>query len=1252
MRAPLHVTRLLVAVIATVALLAAAASASAAVECSTCTPWWHLTSGSRPANLQPGSVKNTVEELKVQATSGEFTVFEPNALGEGKRQAASFSFDASAKTVEEGLQGIFGLTARAVEVSGKPGGPYTITFPGQFLPALGVEGKASIRVLSEGRSQQVIASAANLGDAVAEGESSPIELSDQLPAGVRAVSIEAIAQSGANAASAECSLVPLQCTFSHRVYPYDQLEARIGVVPEQGFAAGGQNAVSVSGGGAPEASVQRRLGRPAGFGVEEYELSAEEAGGAPDRQAGSHPFQLTNTLVLDAATIPNRPRSEYLPAPVAPTKDLAFKLPPGLIGNPTPFQRCTMTQFTTLLPGDANACPPQTVVGVTSLIYVEPDGLGLRRQVLPLFNVEPAEGEPARFGFFIGVCDVPVFIDTALRGGSDYGVTASVDNITQCAAFMSSQVTFWGVPGAPAHDNMRGWQCVEATANENPRSSCSPLGAIKPPPLLVMPAACPLNPGTGYPEPLPTSVETDSWLEPRPLGQSPSFAGQPMPGMEGCNRLPFDPSIKVTPDGTAASSATGLNVDVHVDQSSVLNGRALAEAEPRGITVALPEGVAVNPAGGDGLGACSEGLVGFQGFEALETLPGLSTAVFTPRLPGSTTALLAGETAPLEPGVNFCPNASKIGTAKIKTPLLPNALEGAVYLATQNENPFGSLIAMYIVVEDPVSGVVVKLTGQVNLTATGQLVTTFANTPQAPFEDAELHFFGGERAPLASPARCGAYTTTASFVPWSAEPGEAPYTASGTFDITAGPNGSACPGANLPFSPSLTGGSTNINAGSFSPFTTTIGREDGNQNMQSVTLHMPPGLSGLLSGVKLCGESQANEGTCGPESLIGETTVSAGVGSDPVSVKGGRVYITEKYAGAPFGLSIVDPVKAGPFDLEHDTANPNQDPPCDCIVVRARVEVDPHTAALTITTDPSGPHAIPHLIDGIPVQIKKVNVLINRPGFTFNPTNCDPMGITGTIGSDEGASSPVEVPFQATNCAALKFVPEFAVSTSAKTSRASGASLHVKLSYPNKAEGAFDGPEGAYTNIARVKVELPKVLPSRLTTLQKACSNAQFEANPAGCPPASIVGHAKAITPLIPVPLEGPAYFVSHGGEAFPSLIVVLQGYGVTVDLVGTTFIDKAGITSSTFKTVPDAPVGSFELTLPQGKYSALAANGNLCKTKLAMPTEFVAQNGAEITDTTKISVTGCPKAKKAKHAKKSSKHKRKAQSHSKKKKH
>jgi hypothetical protein len=330
----------------------------------------------------------------------------------------------------------------------------------------------------------------------------------------------------------------------------------------------------------------------------------------------------------------------------------------------------------------------------------------------------------------------------------------------------------------------------------------------------------------------------------------------------------------------------------------------------------------------------------------------------------------------------------------------------------------------------------------------------------------------------------------------------------------------------------------------------------------------------------------------------------------------GKVFLTGPYAGAPFGLTIDASEHAGPFDLGTG--------PCDCEVVRAAVAVDPHTAQLTVSSG-----ALPTIKDGIPLQVKSVDVDINRPGFMFNPTSCDPMGVNGQLSSTEGASASVVSHFQVTNCAALAFQPAFKVTTSGKTSKANGASLDVKLSFPNK-------PQGSEANIKKVKVELPKQLPSRLTTLQQACLAATFDANPASCPAASVVGYARAVTPILPVPLTGPAYFVSHGGEAFPSLVVVLQGYGVTVELVGTTFISKAGVTSSTFATVPDVPVGSFELFLPQGRFSALTANANLCRIKsLVMPTEFVSQDNTVIHQKTKVAVAGCPRAKKAKKARK-----------------
>ena len=353
-----------------------------------------------------------------------------------------------------------------------------------------------------------------------------------------------------------------------------------------------------------------------------------------------------------------------------------------------------------------------------------------------------------------------------------------------------------------------------------------------------------------------------------------------------------------------------------------------------------------------------------------------------PRRRGRPVGVLGRAEIALEsPAEQTCPESAKVGTVEIKTPLLPNPLVGAAYLATQNANPFGSLIALYLVAYDPVSGVRVKLAGEVKPNAvTGQLVSTFKETPQLPFEDLSIHFFGGSRAPLGTPALCGSYTTTASIAPWS---GNAPAESSSEFQITSGPNGGPC-SSPLPFAPSLTTGSLNIQAGAFSAVHDDDEREDGNQNLQSIQLHMPPGLLGTLSDVQLCGEPQADQGTCGPESLIGETTVSVGLGGNPYTVTGGKVYITGPYNGAgactvgtpecaPYGLSIVNPAKAGPFNLGN-------------VIVRAKIEVDPITAALTITTDPSGPYAIPHILDGIPLQIKHVNVNINRPDFTFNPT--------------------------------------------------------------------------------------------------------------------------------------------------------------------------------------------------------------------------------------------------------------------------
>jgi hypothetical protein len=1154
-------------------------------------PWWHLTSGSRPANLfHTGLAKDEVQEVTVSATGGLAVLFGPN------ESAVIVNWNATPLEMQEALEGMYGNDN--VEVTGGPGDetgskPYVVRFVGELADqpvaplkvnagsfiVLSCEGATGpnckqetiVTEKTQGRPDgQIVVTASNLGDADVSGETTPVTITDKLPAGLKATAVEGLAGSTGNGLEApvQCSHgSSVTCTFAGTLPPYDQIEIAISVVVE-GASSGETNEVSVTGGEAKSASIRRPIAisaTPTAFGGEDYEMVPEEDGGATDTQAGSHMFQLTTTFTLNQTADAN---------PVQLAKDLHFKLPAGLIGNPTPFPRCTLAQFDTIPPqksaeGTAsvglNLCPPSTAVGAAIItINGRSAGVGLGNGAdtftVPVFNLEPSVGEPARFGFEL--LRAPVFLDTKVRTGGDYGVTVDVSNITETAAFIKNEVTFWGVPGDSRHDQQRGWDCL-ADARKNGDLPCNPSGVQHPLPLLTLPTSC-------LGSPLQTSVEIDSWKEPD--NRQSLAATQPMPILDGCNRLPFSPTISVSPDSQAGSTPSGLTVGVHVPQDLNLNGAGLSEADVKDTTVTLPAGVALNPAAADGLQACSEGQVAVD--------------VDAPAA---------------------CPEASKVATVEIKSPLLPDPLVGEAYLAAQDANPFGSLVALYIVAEDPTSGVLVKVAGEVKPDpVTGQLVSTFKDTPQLPFEDLKLHFFGGSRAPLSSPALCGNYTTTSSIAPWS---GNAPAEPSSEFQILTGPNGSACANP-LPFAPALTAGTTSIQAGGFSPFTMTMSRPDGSQNLQAIKLKMPPGLLGTLATVKLCKEAQANAGTCASESLIGHTVVSVGVGGNPYSVTGGEVFVTEGYGGAPYGLSIVNPAKAGPFDLGK-------------VIVRAKIEVDPITAALTVTTDTTGPYKIPTILDGIPLQIQHVNVSIDRPGFTFNPTNCSPLQIGGSLTSDQGAVQSLAVPFQITNCAVLAFKPHLTAKTNGKTSRANGASLSVKLTYP---AGPFDA------NISKVKVDLPKQLPSRLTTLQKACPAKTFEANPAACPSASIVGHAKATTPVLPVGLEGPAYFVSHGGEEFPQLIIVLQGYGTTVHLVGSTFISKAGITSSTFKQVPDVPVGTFELTLPQGKFSALAANGNLCTTKkLAMPTSFVAQNGVVINTRTPIVPTGCSKHAKAK---------------------
>ena len=946
--------------------------------------------------------------------------------------------------------------------------------------------------------------------------------------------------------------------------------------------------IEVAGGGAlqpAKATVPVTFSEtPAGLGFSNADAWLSNANGTLDTQAGSHPYSLTVAFAMNNT----RSGDEETPAGGEP-RVLDVKLPSGLVGDPNAVPQCPRELFDEGEIGldYGEGCPASTNIG-----YVNVLAKGLASgAVYPVFNLVPPPGIAAQFAFDI-TGSTPVFLDARVRSGGDNGITSHTPNVPQRGTLLFTG-TFWGVPAEESHDfERRGSGCVP-----DGKGGCG--AGVPAKPFLTLPTSC------GAPAQF-TTEETSTWQEESVTPASFTFkthnqSDEPA-GFENCNSLVhFDPSIEIAPDTTQADSPAGLSATVKVPQG--VNPNELATSGLENTTVVLPEGVAINPGQATGLAACQSG----KG-------PGTDNL---PASPGE------GEGEAWD-GPPECPSASKVGEDEISTPLLPDRLKGNVYVLQSNPPELKLLVAA------SADGVNLKLVGTVHLnTTTGQLTTTFEDTPDAPLDEFKLAFSGGAQAALVTPPTCRVYTSNASFVPWD---GLEEALQESRFAIDSGPAGAPCTqyGQALPFSPSLTAGSTTDQAGGYTDFSLLLTRGDGQQRFSSLSFTAPAGLSAMISSVPLCGEAQANAGTCPASSQIGHAVVGAGPGPYPFYIPQNgappaTVYLTGPYEGAPFGLSIVTPVVAGPFDLGTN-------------VVRAKIEVNPHTTQITVTTDASGPHSIPTILDGIPTDVRSINTVIDRPGFMFNPTNCNPQEFRGTAYSGEGASAAISSHFQVGSCQALKFAPNFKVTTVGKTSKANGASLAVKIVYPTAAPGANQA--SSQSNIASVKVDLPKQLPSRLTTLQKACTNAQFEANPAGCPAASLVGHARVVTPILPVPLEGPAYFVSHGGEAFPSLIVVLQGYGVTVDLVGTTFISKAGITSSTFKTTPDVPFSSFELTLPQGKYSALTANVpvkdnySLCGQKLAMPTAFNAQDGAVIHESTPVSVIGCPPARAKKVAK------------------
>lgn len=948
----------------------------------------------------------------------------------------------------------------------------------------------------------------------------------------------------------------------------------------------------------------------------------------PFVQAGGHPYDLPDTFHLNATTHTLTNKATEVATDSNP-KDFVTELPPGLIGNPEAVPKCSSYEV------KRSACSGASQVGTIVIV-------GTRdRTEAPLLNVVPPKGVAAEFGAELANF-AAVSIDERVRTGGDYGVTAEVFDSSNDEGVLAVEVTIWGVPAAESNDAHR--FCPRGADTASEQNPCSEHGALTA--LLTNPTAC-----TGERE---ARMTAEPWQQDEPpvvIGASVK-----MPAVTGCGKLKFQPSIDAQPSTGAADSPTGMHVDLHVPQPEGCieeKGQAVcedAESDLRDATVTFPVGMTVDPSSADGLGACSEEQAGFTGFKELD--PGAE--------PGVRTAQFTG-------GPAECPDSAKLGTVVIHTPLVGHPIEGGLYLATPHANPFGSLVAVYLAAYDPISGVVVKLPGEVTLNQqTGQVGATFDQNPQLPFSDLEVNLFGGgqsvaqSRAALTTPETCGSYATSSVLEPWShkgaaGEEGTPDATPSSTPFEVSGPSGGGCVHSEgeAPNAPVFEAGMASPVAGSFSPFVLKLEREDGSQHFGSLDVTLPDGLLGKVAGVEQCpqadiqaaqalsGEGQGATEQAHPSCPTGSEVgvVRVGVGSGAPYYVTGHVYFAGPYEGAPFSLAVITPAVAGPFDL-------------GTVVVRAGLFVDPRTAQVTVKSDP-----FPTMLDGIPLDIRSIGVEVNRKEFTLNPTNCSVLSVTGSETSTSGQTVPLSDRFQTEGCTTLPFRPTLEASTGADTSHSEGASLTVHL-----------GSGAGQANIAKVHIALPKTLPSRLETLRLACTEHVFAANPAACPAGSQVGSAVAHTPILQSPLTGPVYIVSHGAAAFPDVEMVLQGEGVTLILDGKTNIQH-GITETTFESVPDAPVSSFEMSLPKGPHSILAAPaGKLCaqaKTRtvlvkkkvtvrvkrhgrttkrkvtreikqtvaasLVMPTTIQGQNGAVVHQSTPIQVTGCTTAVKHK---------------------
>jgi hypothetical protein len=1084
--------------------------------------------------------------------------------------------------------------------------------------------------LGENNSYEVVcdtyvATVTNIGAKATSFHSVTIE--DKLPAGVTArkagllwsgfegsnLAIEPLNLCKVKPLLVHCEVPPafFETSAGKTVHPDETLKLWVTVTVDEPVEHPGPlvDTATVSGGGVPgeaQSSVQNTLqqGAPS-FGLTGFDSPLLAADGTPETQAGAHPYELATNFDI-ASVLRETPEGQHAATSVHDIRDLILDLPLGVAGSALSAATCPLHLL--VAKGEkggqgVSACPADTIVG-----HIHTYPTGFLQANSSIYNIVPEHGVAAEFGL-ISNANTPVILYASIAPTpAGYVLRTTSPELVQ-VPLLQVTADIYGDPAARERSSEKGTPYATSPADV---------------PTFTNPESC-----SG--EPLKTVLHMDSWPSPgarnpdgSPNFEDPNWVSRTFesPPVSGCDQLEglFNPQFEAKPESTHTDSPTGLQVNLKVPQSE--GPEKLGTPPLKDAVVALPEGMTVNPSQANGLQACTLAQLGMSAAgvpnAAHPTCPDASkigtVELETPALP-SEACTQAGK------GLAECPNASE----REKTPL-----KGSIYVAKQFENPFNSLLAIYIVINDPRTGLVVKLPGEVKANeTTGQLTTVVPNSPQFPFSELRTHFFGGATASLRTPATCGTYTLTSELTPWSAPESGPPATPSSPFEITEGPGGGACahsPGEE-PNAPSFQAASATPSAAAYSPLIVHLDREDGSQNFSQISVTLPPGATGKIAGIPKCSDAQiaaasarshpgegaaeAASPSCPASSQIGTVTVGAGAGPHPFYVTG-DAYLAGPYKGAPFSAVFITPAIAGPFDL-------------GVVLVRAALYINPSTAQVTTASDP-----LPSILQGIPLDVRSVTVDVDRPQFTLNPSNCSPMTVTGQETSTQGQVAPLSAHFQVGNCQSLSFKPKLTASAAGKASKANGTTLAVNVTSAGLGQA----------NIAKVALTLPKALPSRLSTIQKACVAATFNVNPAACPEGSVIGMAKIHTPLLQSPLSGPAYLVSYGGAAFPDVEFVLQGEGVTLLLDGKTDIKK-GITYSRFESAPDAPFTTFETLLPAGPHSALTANVperehfSLCKTSLVMPTVITAQNGAVIKQNTKVALKGCPKAKKLTRAQK-----------------